>query len=81
MRDKKWAVQRVLGSRVQVRLQVVFFAEFICSDTILPSIYFRETLISTIVNFVWFMKNSITYLQFSVKRAVISCADIFLQDY
>ena len=29
MRDKKLAVQKVLGSRVQFLLEVVFFAEFI----------------------------------------------------
>ena len=28
MRDKKWAAQSVLGSRVQVLLEVSFFAEF-----------------------------------------------------
>ena len=36
MRDKKGAVETVLGSRVRFLLEVVlFFAEFICSNTIL----------------------------------------------
>ena len=37
MTDKKCAAQSVLRSRVQVLLEVVFFAEFICSITILAS--------------------------------------------
>ena len=40
----RWAVQTVLGSRVQVLLEVVFLLNLFCSNTILARmIYFRET--------------------------------------
>ena len=50
MRDKKWAVQTVLGSRVQFLLEVVFFVEFICSNTILADLPEWSTLGKTRVS-------------------------------
>ena len=52
MRDKKWAAQWVLGSRVQLLLEVSFFTHFIFSNTILAdltewSIYGKTRVRST----------------------------------
>ena len=52
MRDKKWAAQSVLGSRVQVLLGVRFLLNFFFSNTILASmpewsIYGKTQMLST----------------------------------